>query len=99
VAIYFDEDVDPTITWVNSHLHYLWAYVKETYGDFGEDPRLYVLLHDNKYPGGRSKGFFDERGQNIIDVGDNVVNAFNLITTRRLAWFASDVSVIVECKY
>lgn len=51
VAIYYDDDMDPTITWPRELLGKMWKYVKETYGSYS-DPRLDIYFHAGKYSGG-----------------------------------------------
>ena len=37
VAVYFDKDVNTSITWPNTYLAQAWNYTKATYGTFGSD--------------------------------------------------------------
>jgi hypothetical protein len=37
VAVYFDSDVAPDITWMNKYLGDVWRYTKKTYGQFGSN--------------------------------------------------------------
>lgn len=48
IAVYFGEGMDPAINWMNDYIKEAWMYMKETYGYFGEDPRIYVVAHDNQ---------------------------------------------------
>ncbi|MFC0515301.1 hypothetical protein ACFFGT_13865 [Mucilaginibacter angelicae] len=45
VAIYYDNNMDPSVTWTFKAMSDSWAYVKKNYGDFGKDPRLYCVFH------------------------------------------------------
>lgn len=71
VAIYFDKDVSRSITWPNSFFTKAWQYVKKVYGSFGNEGRLYVIFHTNKYGGGHPHTYFDQAGdyRNVIDCG------------------------------
>lgn len=44
VAIYFDEAVDRSATWLYEDFTRVWKYVKKNYGSFS-DPRLYLVFH------------------------------------------------------
>lgn len=70
-AIYFDSDVDRSITWMNSYLSDVWKYTKNTYGAFGTDKRLFANFHTGKYSGGHPSTYFDSSHdfRNVIDVG------------------------------
>lgn len=71
VAVYYDKDVDPSITWMNQFAGDVWRYVKATYGDFGGKPRLYALFHTDKYGGGHPSTWWDAHHdyRNVIDIG------------------------------
>lgn len=71
LALYFDDDVAPSVTWPNVFLSDVWEYVKGNYGSFGDDPRLFTVLHTGKYPGGHPSTYFDESHdyRNVIDCG------------------------------
>ncbi|WP_224366439.1 hypothetical protein [Hyalangium versicolor] len=71
VAVYFDPDVNRSVTWPNTYLSQVWRYTKKTYGNFGAQPQLYALFHTNKYSGGHPSGYFDGSHdyRNVIDVG------------------------------
>lgn len=71
VAVYFDNDVNRSITWPNTYMSQVWRYTKKTYGNFGTQPQLYALFHTNKYSGGHPSGYFDASHdyRNVIDVG------------------------------
>lgn len=73
VAIYYDEDVDQSITWPLEFFTKTWSYIKKTYGDFGEENRLYVILHEGKYGGGHPSVYRDESHdyRNVLDAGIN----------------------------
>ena len=72
VAVYFDNEVNPTITWPFEVFNTFWAYVKDIYGPYS-DPMLYVLFHAEKYSGGHPSGFTNEAHYyyNMIDNGTN----------------------------
>lgn len=71
VAVYYDDAVDKNITWPARKMEDIWKYVKKTYGTFGKEGRLYVILHSGKYGGGHPATYFDESHdyRNVIDVG------------------------------
>jgi hypothetical protein len=74
VAFYYDSNMDKTVVWPYKTLSAAWAYVKKTYGGFGPDPRLYVVLHrvvNNKLGGGHPASYFDDSHDhhNTIDCG------------------------------
>lgn len=71
VAVYFDDDMDPNVNWMFKYIGDVWRYTKEKYGDFGDDPRLYAIFHNKKYPGGHPALYFDKHHdyRNVIDCG------------------------------
>ncbi len=71
LALYFDDDVDTAVTWPNTFLSDVWEYVKSNYGSFGDDPRLFTILHTGKYSGGHPSTYFDSSHdyRNVIDCG------------------------------
>lgn len=71
VAVYYDDDMDRSITWPQRITTQIWRYVKEVYGDFGNDERLFVIMHAGKYSGGHPATYFDESHEfrNVIDNG------------------------------
>ncbi len=71
VAVYYDNDVDRSVTWTYQFIGDVWRYTKNLYGSFGKDPRLYAVLHTGKYPGGHPSGYFDSSHdfRNVLDVG------------------------------
>ncbi|TCC87270.1 hypothetical protein EZ428_21435 [Pedobacter frigiditerrae] len=74
VVMYHDENMGTEAVWANEVLSKSWAYVKKTYGSFGPDPKLYVVLHkaiNNKMGGGHPSPYFDESHdyRNVIDCG------------------------------
>ena len=40
LALYYDSDVDRSITWPNTTFSDVWEYVKTVYGSYGEDEKL-----------------------------------------------------------
>jgi hypothetical protein len=71
VAVYFDKDVAPTSTWMFKYIGDVWRYTKDTYGAFGEEPRLYAVFHQGRYGGGHPAMFYEESHdfRNMIDCG------------------------------
>ena len=71
VAVYYDDDVDRSLTWPFKTMSNVWKYVKQTYGQFGDSTRLYVILHQGRYGGGHPRGYFDPSHdyRNTLDCG------------------------------
>ncbi len=71
VAIYYDKDMDTTVTWPDSYETALWCYVKSVYGNFGKENRLYCVYHEGKYAGGHPSTYFDSSHdyRNVTDCG------------------------------
>ena len=70
VAIYYDGDMDPTITWPKTAFTPIWKYLKTVYGNYS-DPRLYIFFHAGKYSGGHPSTYTraDHHYRNVIDCG------------------------------
>ncbi len=101
VCVYYDDDVNRTITWPNVFLADVWNYTKKVYGNFsklGGDNRLYVVLHQDKYSGGHPATFFDESHdyRNVIDCGSTTPNAWNNFDYGTVAIPVHEVGHIVE---
>lgn len=71
VAIYYDKDMDTSVTWSNRYETALWKYVKSVYGNFGKENRLYCVYHQGKYAGGHPSTYFDSSHdyRNVTDCG------------------------------
>ena len=71
VAVYFDKDVDRSVTWLFKYVGDVWRYTKKTYGGYGNDARLYAIFHTGKYGGGHPAYYFnaDHDYRNTIDCG------------------------------
>ena len=71
VAVYYDNDVDKSVTWLFKYVGDVWRYTKKTYGGHGNDPRLYAIFHTGKYSGGHPAYYFnsDHDNRNVIDCG------------------------------
>lgn len=78
VAVYYDNDVNSSVTWPFTYLAQVWNYTKSTYGTFGDDSRLFVILHTGKYSGGHPSTYMDGSHdyRNVIDVGSSDPNAW-----------------------
>ncbi|SEL73482.1 hypothetical protein SAMN05444354_10840 [Stigmatella aurantiaca] len=98
VAIYFDKDVDRSITWPNAYVGAVWRYTKKTYGHFGASPHLYAIFHTAKYSGGHPSTYFDTShdSRNVIDVGSNATNAWISGAGNDLDLVTHEVAHIVE---
>lgn len=77
LALYYDNDVNRSVTWPQQYLGDVWRYTKRTYGYFGDNPHLFAIFHTNKYSGGHPSGYFDAShdNRNVIDVGPGPWNA------------------------
>ncbi|TDQ06331.1 hypothetical protein [Pedobacter metabolipauper] len=72
VAFYYDDNMSKTVKWPFKAMSDTWAYVKKTYGDFGPDPKLYVVFHQsNTLTGGHPSPYFDASHDfhNVLDCG------------------------------
>lgn len=71
LAVYYDDDVDRSITWLFKFTGDVWRYTKQVYGDFGGKPRLYAIYHSDKYGGGHPSTWWDAHHdyRNVIDIG------------------------------
>jgi hypothetical protein len=98
VAVYFDNDVNPNISWPNTYLGDVWRYTKSVYGSFGTDARLFAIFHTGKYSGGHPSTYFDAShdNRNVIDVGSNSSNAWLSGTGNDLDITTHEVAHIVE---
>ncbi len=72
IAVYFGEGMDPSVDWMNDYIKQVWQYIKQTYGSFGPDPRIYVVAHANPdYNYATINNRFDAGFgyRNVIDLG------------------------------
>jgi hypothetical protein len=71
LALYYDKDVNTSVTWTRQFLGDIWRYTKKTYGSFGSDSHMYAVLHTGKYSGGHPSTYFDAShdNRNVIDAG------------------------------
>lgn len=51
VAVYFDDQMNASQTWLYDFVGDIWRYTKENYG-FDKNHLLYVILHEDRYGGG-----------------------------------------------
>jgi hypothetical protein len=98
VAVYFDADVNRSITWPNSFVGSVWKYTRRTYGHFGADSQLYAIFHTAKYSGGHPSTYFDTShdSRNVIDVGSSSSTAWTSGTGNDLDIVTHEVAHIVE---
>lgn len=98
VAVYYDNDVDRSIAWPNTYLAQVWNYTKKTYGSFGTESQLYVILHTAKYSGGHPSTYMDGSHdyRNVIDCGSNSTTAWTAGTGNDLDLTTHEVGHIVE---
>lgn len=71
LALYYDNDVDRSINWPNTTFSNVWEYIKSVYGPYGDDPKLYAVLHTDKYSGGHPSTYMDASHdyRNVVDCG------------------------------
>jgi hypothetical protein len=71
VAIYYDDDVTASLSWPHRYFSDVWEYTEEVYGPIGDDQRLFVIFHRDKYSGGHPSTHFDNShdNRNVADVG------------------------------
>jgi len=102
VAIYFDKDVDRSITWPNTFIGDLWRYTKRVYGNFGSENNLYAIFHTGKYSGGHPATYFDagHDNRNVIDCGSLSRDAWITGRENDLDLVTHEVAHIIEaaCK-
>lgn len=98
VAVYYDNEVDRSITWPNTFLAQVWSYTKRTYGAFGNESPLYVILHTGKYSGGHPSTYMDASHdyRNVIDCGSSSTQAWKSGTGNDLDLTTHEVGHIVE---
>ncbi|MBT1706083.1 hypothetical protein [Chryseosolibacter indicus] len=98
VVIYFDEDIDKSITWPNQFMTDVWRYTKKVYGNFGDENRLYVIFHAQQASGGHPAGYIDKHHdyRNVIDNGAGVANAWHDDAYENYGMPVHEVSHIVE---
>lgn len=98
LAVYFDKDVNKSITWPNDYLTKVWQYTRNVYGDFGQDKRLFAIFHTAKYSGGHPSNYFEASHdkRNVIDVGLSDANAWVGFTTGEKDIVTHEVGHIVE---
>ena len=71
IAVYYDDDMNPSINWPFSFIKNVWKYTKKVYGPFGDEGRLYAIFHAGKYSGGHPATYLDASHdyRNTIDCG------------------------------
>jgi hypothetical protein len=70
VAVYYDGDTPPTITWPFKYFGDVSRYLKQVYGPLSPENRLYFILHTNKYSGGHPSYYYNASHDNR-NVADN----------------------------
>ena len=66
-AVYYDSIVDRSITWPFQFFSSAWEEVTNTYGDFGNDTRLYVVGHGEPGEGVFTTTFDQQEAHSLID--------------------------------
>ena len=76
IAVYFGEGVASDIDWDNDplvdHIKKVWSYMRDEYGSFGSDPRMYAVAHNNSEYGYATINHRFDAGfgyRNVIDLG------------------------------
>ena len=72
IAVYFGQGMNPEVNWMNDYIKQAWIYIKEQYGYFGPDNRIYVVAHKNAaYNFATINTRFDSGFgfRNVIDLG------------------------------
>ena len=69
VAVYYDNNMERTITWPLAFMTDVWKYTKSVYGNFGTENRLYCVFHRRNYSGGRT-GNMREMGFDSAKAGE-----------------------------
>ena len=98
LVVYYDDDMNRSITWPNTYLADVWNYTKKTYGAFGKDSRLFSVFHSGKYSGGHPSTYMDisHDYRNTIDVGSSNLNAWTSGTGNDIDLVTHEVGHIVE---
>ena len=99
LAVYFDKDVSPSVSWPGVYLRQVWQYTRSVYGyNFGSDPRLFAIFHTGKYSGGHPAYYFDAGHdyRNVIDCGSLSSIAWTSGTGNDLDLVTHEIGHIVE---
>jgi hypothetical protein len=99
LVVYYDNDVQKSITWPNTFVKEVWQYTRQTYGyEFGTDKRLYAIFHAGKYSGGHPGYYYSNRHdfKNVIDCGSSSLNAWTSGTGNDLDLVTHEVGHVVE---
>jgi len=99
VAVYYDDDMSRSVTWLYQLCGNVWRYSKQIYGDMdggGNDHRLWAIFHQNKYGGGHPSYYYDGSHdyRNVIDLGQT--GSWNTPTGWSLDATVHEVAHIVE---
>jgi len=73
VAIYFNNEMPRSITWMNKFTGDVWRYTKQSYGNFGPNGLLFGIFHQGKYEGAHSGYFHNAKhgNRNTFDIGQS----------------------------
>ncbi|MCZ4224308.1 hypothetical protein [Pedobacter rhodius] len=98
LIVFYDKDVNKSITWPNDYLTKVWQYTKTVYGDFGPNKKLYAVFHTGKYGGGHPSNYFEAShdNRNVIDVGLTDPKAWEGFTANEKDIVTHEVGHIVE---
>lgn len=78
VVVYYDGDVKAAVTWPKTYMAEAWNYTKKHYGKFGDDSRLFVVMHAGKYSGGHPGTYLNSNHdyRNVTDCGASSFDAW-----------------------
>mgnify|MGYP003574995671 FL=1 len=78
VVVYYDGDVKAAVTWPKTYMAEAWNYTKKHYGKFGDDSRLFVVMHAGKYSGGHPGTYLSSNHdyRNVTDCGASSFDAW-----------------------
>jgi len=96
VAIYYDNNMERSITWPLAFMTDVWKYTKSVYGNFGTENRLYCVFHRKNYSGGRTGNIFDEADdyRSLADVATD--GSFEKPETWNIDAIVHEVGHVVE---
>ncbi|GGI28123.1 hypothetical protein [Pedobacter mendelii] len=98
LIVFYDKDVNKSVTWPNEYLTKVWQYTKTVYGGFGSNKKLYAIFHTGKYGGGHPSNYFEAShdNRNVIDVGLVDPKAWEGFTANEKDIVTHEVGHIVE---
>jgi hypothetical protein len=97
-AVYYDNNVNKSITWPNLLVGKMWNYTKKTYGQFGAESKIYSIYHAGRYSGGHPSTYMDAGHdyRNVIDIGSTSLTAWQTGQGNDIDITAHEIGHIVE---